>query len=62
MPAALYEAMNARAMKMSTCAGGYVPTSRKGEGILKHANIVLKALTEERYVDFVPYEVPRKTK
>ena len=56
------EAMKARAKKMSTCLRGYVASSRKGEGILNIANIVLKAFTEDRYVAFVPYEVPRKTK
>ena len=54
--------MKARAKKMSTCLRGYLPRSRKGEGILNIANIVLKAFTEDRYVAFVPYEVPRKTK
>ena len=46
--------MKARAMKMSTCVRGYVPRSRKGEGIFNIANIVLKAFTEDRYVAFVP--------
>ena len=54
--------MKARAKKMSTCLRGYLPRSRKGEGILNIANIVLKVFTEDRYVAFVPYEVPRKTK
>ena len=51
---ALWDAITAKARKISTCAFGNVFLRLKGVGMFSNAKIVLKALIEERYVFFVP--------
>ena len=57
--AALCDAIKARAMKMSTCLWGYSLVRVKGVGILSMEKMVLKDVIAERYVAFVPYDVPK---